>query len=187
MELFGSSRNGTDDRRVRVRGGTVSPRARRTLLAVITVLATMVMAAGCNATLAEDLAKAGTELVQSSDDVTRIADRLHVSPGLVESTGRRLATGAPAGVVEVGREVDDSRGWKLLKVACQMSDLSDWLTADSDSKRQAIVRAQGEGDEAEITKIGLMADDLAESKNAAEASYKVGAAITCTLADEKAG
>jgi hypothetical protein len=187
MEFFGIFRHGTDDRRVRVRGGIVSPRARRTLLAVTTVLATMVLAAGCNATLAEDLAKGGTELVQSSDDVTRIAERVHASPGLVESTGRQLATGAPAGVVEVGREVDNSRGWKLLKVACQMSDLSEWLTADSDSERRAIVRAQLEGDEAEITKIGLMADGLAKSKNAAEASYRVGAAITCTLADQKAG
>jgi hypothetical protein len=187
MEFFGSSRHGIDDRRARVRGGIVSPRARRTLLAVTTVLATMVLAAGCNASLAEDLAKGGKVLAASSDDVGRIAERLHVNPELVEATGRRLASGAPAGVVEVGREVDNSRGWKMLRVACQMSDFSDWLTADSDSKRRVIMQAQGEGDEAATAKISLMADGLAESKNAGEASYKVGAAITCTLADQKAG
>jgi hypothetical protein len=165
----------------------MSPRARRTLLAVTTVLATMVLAAGCNSNLAYDIVKQGKNLAESSDDAMRVAEQLHMSPQQVQLAGRELASGAPAGVVEAGREVDTSEGWKLLKVACQVKDIKEWLKADSDTKRRYIWQAQGDDGQAAIAKITLMADDLAEAKNAFEATSRVNAAVTCFLADQKAG
>lgn len=165
----------------------MSPRARRKLLVAVAVLGTMVITAGCKGgSVGDDLVKAGKTLADG--DAARIAGQFDVEPEVVRSAGQQLDTGAAANVVRTGQDVDNTEeGWRLLKVACQMSDTGEYLTADTEGKRRLIIQAQGSGDEAAIAKIGLMADDLAEAKSAVEATTKMHAAIMCAIADNKAG